>query len=381
MDGKERDRDEILIVDALGPVYSDKVKRILTSDDTLYYSKGGAWVAVSNSSVVAHKDTHVAGGSDEFADGDLLKATARVGIRKNSTGSVFSRRRLNFIEGTNVTLTVADDAGNEEVDITIAASGGGGGAPDSADYWVETANGSLSAEVVVGTTGITTAAYASRQAAAKAGRLFLPSDGVYVQRDTGSAWASWGPLYRMTPPVLGDFTQINFGSASAVDDIGAVYLFAPSNGGAQNLRMLARTLPSAPYTVTVCILPLLSNVQFSQAAFGLRNSANDDAVLFKMQTSGATSFEISYEKWNSNSSGGVGNYIAQQAGTMMLARPIFLRFEDDNTNRILSWGADGKNFLPLHSVGRTDFVTPDQAFIGLNPYDRATGITLYSWKQ
>lgn len=48
-------------------------------------------------------------------------------VRKNSTGTVFERRRLNLIEGTNVTLTVADDAGNDEVDITIAATGGGSG--------------------------------------------------------------------------------------------------------------------------------------------------------------------------------------------------------------------------------------------------------------
>lgn len=72
-------------------------------------------------------------------------------VRKNSTGSVFTRRQLNFIEGTNVTLTVADDAGNDEVDVTIASSGGGG-APTDADYLVGTANGSLSGEIVVGTT-------------------------------------------------------------------------------------------------------------------------------------------------------------------------------------------------------------------------------------
>jgi hypothetical protein len=55
-----------------------------------------------------------------------LDNNARVGVRKNSTGSTFTRRRLNLIEGTNVTLTVADDSGDEEVDVTIAASGGGG---------------------------------------------------------------------------------------------------------------------------------------------------------------------------------------------------------------------------------------------------------------
>ena len=43
-------------------------------------------------------------------------------VRKNSGADVGSRPRLNFIEGANVTLTVADDAGNAEVDITIASN-------------------------------------------------------------------------------------------------------------------------------------------------------------------------------------------------------------------------------------------------------------------
>jgi hypothetical protein len=54
----------------------------------------------------------------------VLDATARVGVRKNSAGSTFSRRRINFIEGSGVTLTVADDSGGEEVDVTIASTAG-----------------------------------------------------------------------------------------------------------------------------------------------------------------------------------------------------------------------------------------------------------------
>ena len=37
------------------------------------------------------------------------------------------RRTLNFIEGSNVTLTIADNTSTKEVDITIASTGGGGG--------------------------------------------------------------------------------------------------------------------------------------------------------------------------------------------------------------------------------------------------------------
>ncbi len=52
----------------------------------------------------------------------LLGAKARVIVRKNTGSDVGARRRLNLIEGSGITLTVADDSVNEEVDVTIAAS-------------------------------------------------------------------------------------------------------------------------------------------------------------------------------------------------------------------------------------------------------------------
>ena len=45
-------------------------------------------------------------------------------------GSVVgTRRQINFIQGSNITLTVADDSGNDRVNVTIAATGGGGSSP------------------------------------------------------------------------------------------------------------------------------------------------------------------------------------------------------------------------------------------------------------
>jgi len=75
-----------------------------------------------------HKARHVVGGADPFVGGDLLDATARVTVRKNTGANVGTRRRLNLIEGANVTLTIADDAIDEEVDVTVAAAGAGGSA-------------------------------------------------------------------------------------------------------------------------------------------------------------------------------------------------------------------------------------------------------------
>ena len=55
-----------------------------------------------------------------------MSKLGHVVIRKNTGGNVGIRRRLNFIEGANVTLTIVDDGPGDEIDVTIAAAGGAG---------------------------------------------------------------------------------------------------------------------------------------------------------------------------------------------------------------------------------------------------------------
>lgn len=72
-----------------------------------------------------HVSEHQDGGADELAVtglSGLLADVQKVGVRKNSTGTVFTRQQINLIEGSNITLTVADDAGTPEIDVTITAS-------------------------------------------------------------------------------------------------------------------------------------------------------------------------------------------------------------------------------------------------------------------
>lgn len=78
----------------------------------------------SNITDFIHQSSHQSGGSDALSGN--LDATARTTVRKNSGADIGSRRRLNFIEGSNITLTIADDSVNEEVDVTINASASGG---------------------------------------------------------------------------------------------------------------------------------------------------------------------------------------------------------------------------------------------------------------
>ena len=48
---------------------------------------------------------------------------AAVTVRKNSGSNIGTRPRLNFVEGSNITLAISDDAGSDEIDISIALAG------------------------------------------------------------------------------------------------------------------------------------------------------------------------------------------------------------------------------------------------------------------
>ena len=74
--------------------------------------------------LTSHASTHASGGSDPITGS--LEANARVKVRSNGT-DVGTRRAINFIAGSNITLNIVDDVTNEEVDVTIASTGGGVG--------------------------------------------------------------------------------------------------------------------------------------------------------------------------------------------------------------------------------------------------------------
>lgn len=262
--------------------------------------------------------------------------------------------------------------------VNFIAAGGGGGAPTTAEYWVETADGTLSNEVVVGTTGITTAAEVSVQAAAKAGRLFLPDNGFWLKRDTGAAWVPWGPIFPLADPALQTFAWINQGGASVVTTFGGVYLLAPTTGAATvNFRIRKKSAPATPYTITVEIEPAIYGVGSSGYAIGFRQSSDGKLHLLLLQHSGTaiTMFSIKYTD--------ASTFSASYSSVVMWQSPRFLRIADNGTNRIVSWSHDGQNFHDFHTIGRTDFLTADEVLFCAQSNNATYGaaITVLSWKE
>lgn len=78
-----------------------------------------------NTSTTITTGTGLTGGGDLSTDRTLAvtsdSTTQKVEVAKAGT-LAGTRKRLNFIEGSNITITTADDSTNNEVDVTIAAA-------------------------------------------------------------------------------------------------------------------------------------------------------------------------------------------------------------------------------------------------------------------
>jgi hypothetical protein len=67
----------------------------------------------------------------------------------NSGTLIGTRHQINFVAGSGITLTPSDNSGSDRVDLTIAASGGGGGAPITSQYVTLATDSTLTNERVL----------------------------------------------------------------------------------------------------------------------------------------------------------------------------------------------------------------------------------------
>lgn len=220
-----------------------------------------------------------------------------------------------------------------------------------------------------------TAAYASRPAASSDGNLFLPSDGMTLERDTGSAWVPWGPIFPLTPPPMTDWTWVNQDIATASFGPGVVRLIAPPATG-DKIRILARPAPAPPYMVTALIQVHMAPVNYNGAGIGWRDPSSG-------RLSRLGYIENMVLRWDNFSSPTNYHSAVVTRGRVSADPLIWLRLVDDGTNRKTYWSSNGLDWDYMGAVARSSYVeNPTELIIHANSNNATQMVvnTLLSWK-
>ena len=232
--------------------------------------------------------------------------------------------------------------------------------------------------------------FANRPAAGTPGRIFLPTDGLFIERDTGSIWEKFGPIWPFTPPVAADFpTWVNQGTSTIVDNKGAIFLQGQVNNG-ESLRCRMKTYPTPAFTVEMAFL--VNVFAYTGAIAGglcIRDSVGGKIVCFGLGGSSSDMNVVGYN-YNSPTSGSGGVTGWPSAKHFSESPLVWVKYYDDGTtNRVISISVDGITWTQMVSISRTDWATPNQIGIFANGgcgYSASsgqadTGITVLHWRQ
>src|SRR5215510_8017913 len=168
-----------------------------------------------------------------------------------------------------------------------------------------------------------------------------------------------GPNNLLTVPVDSQFSWVNQGT-STVSQTDAGIALVPQLVTGINIRIREKVPNFAPpYTVTVGMMMLAFNAATDVVmGAGWRNSGAGTLAVLQVQlhTTYATC-ALRSRKYNSPTAVN-SDYVAP--GYIYGGGPIWIRFADTGVNRVISMSMDGVNFGSFHSIGRTDFLTPDR---------------------
>ena len=218
-------------------------------------------------------------------------------------------------------------------------------------------------------------AFASRPAVgASSDDAFSANNDYVFQRNDGTAWLSWGPIYPMIEPPTTGWSWVNQGTSTIDETKGALMMKCPS--GNSNLRCRVRTMPTPPWSLTISFTSTLFYVIYSGSGIVLRDSNSGRLITFGWQYS--TNFRLRITNWTNSTT--LTSY--PTSNTYYASDPAWLRVVDDNTNFTFFYSHNGEHWIQAYQVSRTAWlVSPDQIGFSvscINGFESA--MTVFSWE-
>lgn len=379
-DGKMYKKDDAGVETELGGGSGDVVGPASATDNAFARFDGTTGKLIQNSAATLDdngaatfpRKLTINGGANEatLSVRAFAGQTAALMELANSSGIVVATMTpsggwfLNQTDASDADLTLNDDNGDKLLfaDVSAANIGIGTNAPDAA-----TKVDIVSTDGGLGIPAMTSAQWSS-VGASRDGNIAYDTDlhdfvGIKngVSSLIGSPYVADGITF--TDPTTPSWTNLNHGGGTYTEDTTNKRLTIVEDGnGSAQLRGWYTAYPGDP-TVTPYALRIHAKVDAIGAtnglAIGFRQNSTQELHLYLLYDSTSPTFRI--DKWNTATSFN-STYIA---ATTLRYIPNWFKIEDNGTNRIISTSIDGVVWSVRHSIGRTDFLTADEIFVGM----------------
>ena len=178
-----------------------------------------------------------------------------------------------------------------------------------------------------------------------------------------------------------NFTWVNQGTATRADlNSGGISLVDPGSSATDNLRILARSAPTAPYIITAAFVPQLHDSSNASMGIGFRH--NTGGYVTTLST--LRSDQIAVLEFSAPTTLNASLVAAQ---SWFMGRHLqWFQIEDDNTDLFYRTSMDGINWQQVHTHGRAAQLNgnaPDEVFFYVNPLSTtlSCSMALVAWEE
>lgn len=220
---------------------------------------------------------------------------------------------------------------------------------------------------------------------------------IYIATDTpynkyvfnGTIWVPFLGGIPCSSPTTSTFATDGSSSGLTINSYavsnGVLIFQASQTSGTDNVAVKVTSVPTAPYTRTLrCSFNYkeTGNGAYPWVGLCLRDSATGKIIVFGPARTDTLNLAMRVGKWTNNTTFSADYYVQNFFPPATYEGVYHLQLTDDNTNRIFKVSRDGYNFETVYSVGRTDFITPDQIGIANIAYTGTahTTLTVYDYQ-
>jgi hypothetical protein len=230
--------------------------------------------------------------------------------------------------------------------------------------------------------------YANKPAAGVKGRLFLPTDGLFLEYDDGAAWHQYGPCRRFKAPPQTGWSWVNQGNATATFVGGAMLLEDPDlDAVSPQLRLYVRPLAAGTTTITVAFTYNgIASMAGPKAGFCARDAGGSEDGHFStwgLRELSASTYPFLEHVHYTSPTATEATPSADGRNLWPNWRAFWARYSWEGNYKRWWYSVDGVNWIKWWEDTLTSYNTPSQFGVFIDPLNNAQKISLslLSWEE